>query len=206
MDGTLMSVPTELRAQNERIAAAFAEQRSRLQAFVRRQLGDALEAEDVVQEVFSELLAAYRLMQPIEHLAAWLMKVAHNRVIDRVRARTKQRRVRVDAVSDPDAPGGPILEERQSFLDSLELPDAAGPESIYNRAVLADALEAALAELPAEQRDAFIAHELEGRSIREIAAAQGVPVNTLLWRKRAAVLHLRTRLRVIYDPRSGEIL
>lgn len=200
-----MRVPAESRAQNERVAAAFTEQRGRLQAFVRRSLGDALEAEDVVQEVFSELLAAYRLMQPIEHLAGWLMKVTRNRVIDRIRVRTKQRRVRLDAVAPHSSRSSPIVDEHESLLETLELPDAAGPESAYNRAVLADALEAALAELPTEQSEAFIAHELEGLSISEIAAAQGVPVNTLLWRKRAAVLHLRARLRVIYDALTGEI-
>ena len=201
-----MRVPADSRAQNERVAAAFVEQRGRLQAFVRRQLGDALEAEDVVQEVFSELLAAYRLMQPIEHLAAWLMKVARNRVIDRIRARTKQRRVRSGAASLPDPGDSASLDEPDGLLETLELPDAAGPESAYNRAVLADAFEAALAELPAEQREAFIAHELEGLRISEIAAAQGVPVNTLLWRKRAAVLHLRARLRVISDVLTDETL
>jgi len=201
-----MRVPADSRAQNERVAAAFVEQRGRLQAFVRRQLGDALEAEDVVQEVFSELLAAYRLMQPIEHLAAWLMKVARNRVIDRIRARTKQRRVRSGAASLPDPGDSASLDEPDGLLETLELPDAAGPESAYNRAVLADAFEAALAELPAEQREAFIAHELEGLRISEIAAAQGVPVNTLLWRKRAAVLHLRARLRVISDALTDETL
>ena len=201
-----MRVPAESRAQNERVAAAFVEQRGRLQAFVRRQLGDAFEAEDVVQEVFSELLAAYRLMQPIEHLAAWLMKVARNRVIDRIRARTKQRRVRSGAPSPPDPGGSASTDEPDGLLETLEFPDAAGPESAYNRAVLADVFEAALAELPAEQREAFIAHELEGLSISEIAAAQGVPVNTLLWRKRAAVLHLRARLRVISDALTDETL
>jgi RNA polymerase sigma factor (sigma-70 family) len=204
MDGTLMHVPAGSRAQNERLAAAFAEQRGRLQAFVRRRLGDALEAEDVVQEVFSELLTAYRLMQPIEHLAGWLMKVARNRVIDRIRLRAKQRHIRLDAASPPDS-RSLSTDEHESLLDTLELPEAAGPESAYNRAVLADALVAALAELPAEQREAFIAHELEGLTISEIATAQGVPLNTLLWRKRAAVLHLRARLRVIYDALTSEI-
>jgi RNA polymerase sigma factor (sigma-70 family) len=185
-----MSFPGESRSQNERIAATFAAQRSRLQAFVRRQLGDAFEAEEIVQEAFAELVSAYRLMQPIEHLAAWLTKVVRNRVIDRLRTRAKERRVPLatEVGHDPE-----------SLLEDLELPDAAGPESAYNRALLADALEAALAELPAEQREAFIAHELEGRSIREIAAAQTVPVNTLLWRKHAAVLHLRSRLRALYE-------
>lgn len=206
MDGTPMSVLAESRTQNQRIAAAFTQQRGRLQAFVRRQLGDALEAEDIVQEVFYELLAAYRLMQPIEHLAAWLTQVARNRVIDRLRKRTKQHRVSAGTSPRPDADDGSVSEEGESFLESLELPAAAGPESAYSRAVVADALEAALAELPPEQREAFVAHELEGRSIRDIAASQGVAVNTLLWRKRAAVLHLRTRLRAIYDARAGEIL
>jgi RNA polymerase sigma factor (sigma-70 family) len=183
----IMGVSPATRAQNEQITAAFDRQRERIWTFVRRQLGDAPEAEEVVQDVFYELVQAYRLMQPIEHLAAWLMTVARNRVVDRFRARAQERPV----------------EEPESILESLQVPDTAGPEADYSRAALADAFEAALAELPPEQREAFIAHELQGRSVREIAAAQGVPVNTLLWRKRAAVLHLRSRLRAIYDEMNA---
>lgn len=198
-----MGGPAESRVRNERIAATFAAQRGRLQAFVKRQLGDASEAEEIVQEAFAELISAYRLMQPIEHLAAWLTKVVRNRVIDRLRARAKQRRVLVESASPAGTLATDAVHDPESLLEGLELPDAAGPESAYNRTLLADALEAALAELPAEQREAFIAHELEGRSIREIAAAQAVPVNTLLWRKHAAVLHLRGRLRALYEELTG---
>jgi RNA polymerase sigma factor (sigma-70 family) len=185
--GALMGISPASRAQNELIAAAFGQQRDRIWTFVRRQLGDAPETEEIVQDVFYELVQAYRLMQPIEHLAAWLMTVARNRVIDRFRARAKERRE----------------EDPESILESLQVPEASGPEADYSRAALADAFEAALAELPAEQRQAFIAHELQGQSVREIAAAQRVPVNTVLWRKRAAVLHLRSRLRALYEEMHG---
>ena len=199
-----MTAPSEPAAQNERITAVFAEHRGRLRAFARRQLGDALEAEEIVQDVFYELILAYRLMQPIEHLAGWLMGVARNRIIDRFRARAKARRTIADPAGHDGGGAGDHPEETASFLESMEMPTEAGPEAAYARARLGDVLEAALAELPSEQRHAFVAHEFEGLSIREIAAEQGVPVNTLLWRKRAAVLHLRERLRDMREAVAGE--
>jgi RNA polymerase sigma factor (sigma-70 family) len=175
-----MRLPALTREQNARIAAAFAEQQGRLRAFVRRQVDDAADVEEIVQDVFYELVVAYRLLRPIEHLAAWLVQVARHRIIDRFRAARR---------AEPQA---------EKLLESLELPPGAGPEVEYSRAVLADALEAALADLPPEQREVFIAHELEGRSFKEMARLTGVGVNTLLGRKHAAVLRLRARLRAAF--------
>jgi RNA polymerase sigma factor (sigma-70 family) len=180
---------------NSRITAAVAAQGPRLRAFVRRQVADLSEAEDIVQDTFLELVSAYRLLQPIEHLAAWLMRVARNRIIDRFRARSRQA-VLVDA-SGPDVAG--FSSEPARVLEHWLAPADAGPESAYVRELLADELAAALDELPAQQRDVFVAHELDGRTFRELAAETGVGVNTLLGRKHAAVRHLRQRLQDIHS-------
>jgi RNA polymerase sigma factor (sigma-70 family) len=178
---------------NARIAAAVAAQGPRLRAFVRRQVADLSEVEDIVQDAFVELVSAYRLMEPIEHVAAWLMRVARNRIIDRFRKRSRQ-----SSMSDPS----PIHGADSSFdppnvLDAWLISDNTGPEAHYVREVLADELAAAIAELPAEQRDVFVGHELEGRSFKDLAAETGVGMNTLLGRKHAAVRHLRRRLQDI---------
>jgi RNA polymerase sigma factor (sigma-70 family) len=175
---------------NARIAAAVAAQGPRLRAFVRRQVADLGEVEDIVQDTFLELVAAYRLLEPIEHLAAWLLRVARNRIIDRFRARSRK----VSAIHSPPADEAGSTSEPSRVLDGWLAPADAGPESAYVRAVLADELVAAIDELPAEQRDVFMAHELEGRSFKELAAETGVGINTLLGRKHAAVRHLRRRL------------
>jgi RNA polymerase sigma factor (sigma-70 family) len=168
-----------------------AAQGPRLRAFIRRQVADLSEVEDIVQETFVELVAAYRLMEPIEHLAAWLKRVARNRIIDRFRKASRQ--VSESAsTADPDSnlrPGG-LLDERLA-------PAAADPEATYVREMLVVELAAALDELPAEQRAVFIAHELDGRSFKELSAESGVGINTLLGRKHAAVRHLRERLHDI---------
>jgi RNA polymerase sigma factor (sigma-70 family) len=152
-------------------------ERPRLRSFIRRRVADPRDAEDILQDVFHALVEANRLLMPIDHVTGWLYRVARNRIIDLFRARKPE----------------PLL-----FEDLLPSPDA-GPEADYARTVLLEALEQAIAELPAEQRDVFIAHELEGRSFKEMAAATGVSVNTLLSRKRYAVLRLRERLRSTYD-------
>jgi RNA polymerase sigma factor (sigma-70 family) len=177
---------------NARISALVAAQRPRLQAYVRRQLRDWSEVDDIVQETFLELVTAYRLMEPIEHLAAWLMRVARNRIIDRFRSRSRAMLVSAASLSDADS-----SDEPAPILDSLLAPEASGPESHYLRSVLADELIAAVEELPPAQREVFIAHELHGRSFRELAAASGTSVNTLLGRKHDAVRHLRARLQAI---------
>jgi RNA polymerase sigma factor (sigma-70 family) len=178
---------------NARIVAAVAAQGPRLRAFVRRQVADLSEVDDIVQDTFVELVSAYRLTEPIEHVAAWLMRVARNRIIDRFRKQSRKTSLSTPA-SRHDADSS---SEPRSTVDEWLAPDAAGPEANYARDVLADELAAALDELPAEQRVVFIAHELEGRSFKDLAAEMGVGVNTLLGRKHAAVRHFRRRLQDI---------
>jgi RNA polymerase sigma factor (sigma-70 family) len=172
------------------ISEIVAEERSRLRNFIRRRVPDPSDAEDIVQEVFYELVEANRLLIPIEHVTGWLFRVARNRIIDLFRKK------KPETFSDRavEGEGGELLR----IEDLLPSPDA-GPEALYFRSVLFDELELALDELPNEQRDVFVAHELEGRSFKEMAAETGVSVNTLLSRKRYAVLHLRERLQSIYD-------
>jgi RNA polymerase sigma factor (sigma-70 family) len=176
--------------QDRQISAIVAEERSRLLGFIRRRVRDSADVEDLLQEVFSELVQANRLLMPIEHVTGWLFRVARNRITDLFRKR------RPEAFSD-----AAVEDEDGELLrieDLLPSPDA-GPEALYARHVLLDELELALDELPDEQRDVFVAHELEGRSFKELAAESGVNVNTLLSRKRYAVLHLRERLQTFYD-------
>jgi len=168
--------------QDRWISDAVRQQKSRLLNFIRKRVADQGDAEDILQEVFYELVEAYRLMNPIEHLGAWLFQVARNRIADSFRKK------RPEAFSDPVA----------TWEDLLPSPEA-GPEAAYARGVLLEELDDALDELPEEQRDVFVAHELEGRSFKDLAAETGLSVNTLLSRKRYAVLHLRERLRSIYD-------
>ena len=175
--------------QNHRIAETVEREQTRLRNFIRKRVLDESEAEDILQEVFYELVQAYRLMKPVEQVGAWLYRVARNRIIDRFR---KRRPEAAKSYADEEEPE-PFLWE-----DLLPSPDA-GPEAAYAREVLLDEIDAALDELPEEQREVFVAHELEGRSFNELAAATGLSVNTLLSRKHYAVLHLRRRLRAIYD-------
>jgi len=185
MDTTLTS-DTPMTEQNQRIAETVTRERGRLRNFIRRRVSDASEAEDILQDVFREFVEACRLPEPIEQIGAWLFRVARNRIIDRFRKKREE--------PLPQAPD----EDGQSLEDMLPSAES-GPEAAYARAVLLEELHAALGELPREQRDVFIAHELEGRSFRELAAESGVSLNTLLARKRYAVLHLRMRLQTIYD-------
>ena len=179
--------------ENARIVAAVLAQGPRLRAFVRRQVADLSEVEDIVQDTFAELVSAYRLTKPIEHVTAWLMSVARNRIIDRFRRRSREQSI-ADPISIPDADSG---SGTTRILDGCLAPEDVGPEAEYVREVLADELAAALDELPAEQRSVFVAHELDGRSFKELAAETGVGMNTLLGRKHAAVRHLRRRLQDI---------
>jgi RNA polymerase sigma factor (sigma-70 family) len=177
--------------QNRRIAETVEREQPRLRNFIRKRVLDESETEDILQEVFYELVQAYRLMKPVERVGAWLFRVARNRIIDRFR----QRKPEV-------ARNDPWLEQIEGeffhWEDLLPSPDA-GPEAAYARGVLLDEIEAALDELPDEQREVFVAHELEGRSFKELAAATGLSINTLLSRKHYAVVFLRGRLRAIYD-------
>jgi RNA polymerase sigma factor (sigma-70 family) len=181
--------PRSARKQDRRIAETVERERRRLWDFIRRRVPDPRDAEDILQEVFYELVEANRLLMPIEHVGAWLFRVARNRIIDLFR---KQRTASLDEPS-LDGEG-----ERVPWEELLPSPES-GPEALYARSVLLDALELAMEELPADQREVFVAHELMGRSFKEMSAATGVSVNTLLSRKRYAVRRLRERLQETYD-------
>jgi RNA polymerase sigma factor (sigma-70 family) len=176
--------------QDQRISEVVKRERSRLGNFIRRRVPDPRDAEDILQEVFYELVEANRLLMPIDHVTGWLFRVARNRIIDLFRKKKPESFSDIGA-EDEDGEG-------LRLEDLLPSPDA-GPDALYARRVLLDELEAALDELPDEQREVFVAHELEGLSFKEIAAETGVSVNTLLSRKRYAVLHLRRQLQDIYD-------
>ena len=178
---------------DQRISDVVEREQSRLRNFIRRRVPDSRDAEDILQDVFYELVEANRLLMPIEHVTGWLFRVARNRIIDLFRKRKPESFSTTAVARDDDAD-----DELPAFEDLLPSPDA-GPEALYARSVLLHELELAVDELPEEQRKVFVAHELEGRSFKEIAAETGVSVNTLLSRKRYAVLHLRERLQSIYD-------
>jgi len=175
--------------QDSEIASVVRRERGRLLAFIRKRVADAAEAEDVLQEALYELVAAYRLMQPIEQVGAWLMRVARNRIIDGFRKRRPQ--LLGDLAADE--------EEADSALEKLLPPVEEGPDAALLRELLLEELEQALAELPVEQRAVFVAHELEGASFKELSARWGVGINTLLSRKRYAVLRLRERLKEAHE-------
>jgi RNA polymerase sigma factor (sigma-70 family) len=176
--------------QDQRISEVVEREQSRLRNFIRRRVSDPRDAEDVLQDVFYELVEANRLLMPIEHVTGWLFRVARNRITDLFRKKRPES-LSDTAVADEDG-------ERLQLEDLLPAPDA-GPEALYARNVLLDELEWAVDELPAEQREVFVAHELEGRSFKEMAGETSVSVNTLLSRKRYAVRHLRERLQSVYD-------
>jgi RNA polymerase sigma factor (sigma-70 family) len=176
--------------QNRRISDVIQRERRRLFLFIRKRVDHEGDAEDILQDVFYELIEAYRLMKPIEQVGSWLYRVARNRIIDLFRKRSP---VALGEIPfDRDAGEAVLLEEL------LPSPDD-GPDALFARSVLLEELEAALQELPAEQRDVFVAHEMDGRSFKELADESGLSINTLLSRKRYATLHLRRRLQVIYD-------
>lgn len=175
--------------QDQRISDVVTREQSRLLNFIRRRVADPRDAEDILQDVFYELVEANRLLMPIDHVTGWLFRVARNRIIDLFRKKK------------PDSLNDLIVDDDDESLRLEELlpsPDD-GPDGVYARNALMAALEMAVDELPAEQREVFIAHELDGRSFKEMSAATGVNVNTLLSRKRYAVLHLRERLQHIFD-------
>jgi RNA polymerase sigma factor (sigma-70 family) len=182
------------REQNRRISEVVEREQSRLRSFIRRRVPDPRDAEDILQDVFCELVEANRLLMPIDHLTGWLFRIARNRIIDLFRRRKPEQ---FSEMAGEDS-------ERLRFEDLLPSPDA-GPEAAYARHVLLEELELAIQELPPQQREVFIAHELEGRSFKEIAAETAVNMNTLLARKRHAVLHLRERLQTIHDELASEV-
>jgi RNA polymerase sigma factor (sigma-70 family) len=177
--------------QDEQLTETIGRERGRLRNFIRRRVPDEADAEDVLQDVFYELIEAYRSMKPIEQVGAWLFRVARNRIIDRFR---KKKPEPLSAPADPHAEDGESL----SLQELLPSPDE-GPEANYARSILFEELEAALDELPEEQREVFVAHEIQGFSFKEISAETGVSISALLSRKHYAVLHLRRRLQSIYD-------
>jgi len=176
---------------DQRISEVVNREQSRLRNFIRRRVPDPRDAEDILQDVFYELVEANRLLMPIEHLTGWLFRVARNRITDLFRKKRPESFSETAAAGDDD-------DEPLPFEDLLPSPDA-GPEALYARRVLLEELELAVAELPPDQREVFVGHELEGRSFKQMAAETGVSVNTLLSRKRYAVLHLRERLQTLYD-------
>ncbi len=178
--------------QDRRIAETIEREQGRLRNFIRKRVPDRRDVEDVLQDVFFELVEAQRLMKPIEEVGAWLFRVARNRIIDRFRKKRPESSTLTTPARDTEE--GDI----GSLEDLLPSPEA-GPEAAYARGVLLDELDAALEELPEEQRFVFVAHELEGRSFRELASETGVNLNTLLSRKHYAVRYLRRRLQNIYD-------
>ena len=181
--------------QDKLISQAMERDEPRLRSFIRKHVANTSDAEDIVQEAFYELLEAYRLMKPVEHVTAWLFRVARNRMIDLFR---KKR---------PESLNEPVISAEDGGTLSLEdlLPSAeASPEAAYARNMLLDELEDAIDELPEAQREVFVAHELKGRSFKEISAETGLSVNTLLSRKHYAVLHLRRRLQAIYEDFAKE--
>jgi RNA polymerase sigma factor (sigma-70 family) len=190
-----MPVSRTITEQDKLISLAMERDEPKLRSFIRKHVADTSDAEDIVQEVFYELLEAYRLMKPVEHVTAWLFRVARNRIIDLFRKR-KPESLNASVTSSDD--GDALLLE--DLLPSAE----ASPEAAYARSMLLDALEDAIEELPDAQREVFIAHEVTGLSFKEISAETGVSVNTLLSRKHYAVLYLRQRLQTIYEDIAQE--
>ena len=182
--------------QNQRISDVVDREQSRLRSFIRRRVPNASDAEDILQDVFYELVEANRLLMPIEHVTGWLFRVARNRITDLFRKKTPD--AFGDVMGTGTGDGDDEEPERLRFEDLLPASDA-GPDALYARAALLEELELALEELPDDQRDVFVQHEIDGLSFKEISAATGVGVNTLLSRKRYAVLHWRERLRRAYD-------
>jgi RNA polymerase sigma factor (sigma-70 family) len=177
--------------QDQRISEEINREYARLRNFIRRSVRDPVDAEDILQDVFYELVEAYRMMKPVEQVTAWLFRVARNRITDLFRRKNRE--------AQRTGPTGPTDDSEALLLGDLLPSPEAGPEAAYARSVLLEELEEALDELPEEQREVFIAHEVMGYSFKELAAQTGVSVNTLLSRKHYAVLHLRQRLQAIYD-------
>jgi len=180
--------------QDQRISEAISRDEPRLRSFIRRRVADPSDAEDILQEVFFELIEAYRMMKPVEQVTAWLYRVARNRIIDLFRKRSREQLRTEPAPLDEDG-------EALGLEELLPSPDA-GPDAAYVRSVLLEELDQALEELSDDQREVFIAHEIAGESFKQISTRTGVSVNTLLSRKHYAVLHLRERLRNIYNEFS----
>lgn len=184
-------VPARMSERDSDLTETVVRERSRLGNFIRRRIPDPEEAEDLLQDVLEELVQAYRLPEPIEKASAWLFRVARNRIIDRFRKSKRRSPEEGNVVLDDSA---------QAFRLDLALPGLdQGPEALYVRSIVLEALQRALEELAPNQRDVFIQHELEGKSFKEMSEKSGAPINTLLSRKRSAVLSLRARLQPVFD-------
>ena len=181
-----------LAKQNQQIADAIRRERGRLRAFIRRRVLNDGDAEDILQEVFYELVAAYRSLQPLEEVSAWLFRVARNRIVDLFRLKKPL------PLADEPAAWAESPDDEIPGLEELLPPVEAGPDAALARQILLDRLAQAIDELPPEQREVFVAHEFDGMSFKELAASTGVSINTLLSRKRYAVLYLRQRLQSTY--------
>jgi len=192
MDEALRSAP--MAQQDQRISEAVRRDYTNLRAFIRKRVADKSDAEDILQDVFFELIEAYRVMKPVEQVTAWLFRVARNRITDLFRRKSREARITEPAKFNEEG--------EELLLDELLPSLDAGPDAIYARSVLLEALDDALDELPEEQREVFVANELMGYSFKALAEQSGVSVNTLLSRKRYAVLHLRERLQSVYDEFS----
>jgi RNA polymerase sigma factor (sigma-70 family) len=182
--------------QDQRIAEAVSREQSRLRSFIRKRVADPGDAEDILQDVFYELVEAYRMMNPVEQVTGWLFRVARNRITDLFRKRSRE--------GLRNEPAGMAEDGEDLLLEELLPSPDAGPDAAYARGVLLEELDDALDELPPEQREIFVAHELMGYSFKELAAQNGVSVNTLLSRKHYAVVHLRERLQAIYEEFSKD--
>jgi RNA polymerase sigma factor (sigma-70 family) len=189
-----LSKPWPMLDQDQRISEAVSREQSRLRSFIRRRVADPRDAEDILQDVFYELVEAYRMMKPVEQVTGWLFRVARNRITDLFRKSSREA-LRTEPAK--------FAEDGEELLLEELLPSSdAGPDAAYTRGVLLEELDEALDELPTEQREVFVGHELMGRSFKELSAETGVAVNTLLARKHYAVLHLRERLQAIYEEFS----
>ncbi len=192
-----LAQPRMLPEQNQQIAATVGRERKRLRAFIRRRVFDEGEAEDILQDVLYELVVAYRQLQPLEEAGAWLFRVARNRITDVFRRKRPVLSGRIDAQAVPESNAD--ADDEPSVLSELLLPAAETPDALLARELLLERLATAIEELPPEQREVFVAHEIEAVSFKEMAASSGVPLNTLLARKHYAVKHLRRQLQGAYD-------
>lgn len=178
-------------AQKLNVSQIVHEYKNRLAGFIRRRVDREEDAEDILQDVFYQLAEADLLMKPIDQIAGWLFAVARNRITDLYRKK------KPDLFPEPYADA----EEETAVIElsSLFADDNHNPETEYLRSLVMEEVEAALNEIPAEQKEAFEMHEIKGMSFEEISQLTGVPVNTLISRKRYAVLYLRDKLEILYD-------
>ena len=195
MNNAVLAVPATQDSKNQTLKVAFQDEKQRLLAFIRKRVPEKTDAEDILQDVFYQLAETFNVLEPIEQISAWLFRVARNKIIDRYRKKKPESLEQYLNTGE---------DEESWNLSRLLFDPQDGPENTYTRTRVWDALAEALDELPTEQRDVFVWHELEGKSFKDISEETGVTVNTLLSRKRYAVLHLRKRLESLYDEMLGD--